>query len=206
MGKLKLTTDAKKVFQILLRTAFAFGYMPEYKYDEDPNVSLIDIRRDFPLRFEKFPTIIVQCVAGDSSIDELGPTNPRHQKVNETTSVPEEIEYRGSSTLTISMAIYAGSRNDRDKLTDFVAFCVRFLFRDKATEEGFEYTKVRLGGDAQEIIDNEPRFTHVISVDTISEFEENIPVELLDVIQRIEFASILAEDGEYKYEVEIDTE
>ena len=112
MGMLKLETDAKMAFQVLFREAFKSGFMPEFKYDEDPKKSLIDIRREFPKTLRKFPIIVIGASNADSSITEIGPNAPRY--VDNDLTDPY-VEYRGLSTLALRFTIVAGSERDRDK-------------------------------------------------------------------------------------------
>jgi len=196
MGILKLESDAKLVFQILLRTAYGSGYIPEFKYDKDREKSLIDIRRDFPKRLLKLPTIVVGASAADTSINELGPNAPRKDILDEE----PYIEYRGSSTITVRFSIFAGSSDDRDMITDFTAFCLRFLFRHKAAENGFEYSKITVGSDNQQTLNGELVFTQSITINNcLTEFNYTVPIELVDIINKMNLDNIKI-DGENFYE------
>ncbi len=186
MGMFKLETDAKRTFQVLLRAAFGSGFIPEFKYDKDSSKSLIDIRREFPRNLRKFPTIVIGASSGDSSIDSLGPTSPRVQNISKD-GTNDYIEYRGVSNLTIRFSIFAGSETDRDMIADFTMLCLRFLFKGKASEYGFDYSKITLGSDNQLTIKDEMFYTQQITISNcISEFFYHAPIELIDIINKIQ--------------------
>ena len=184
MGRINLITDAKNTFIVLLRKAFGHGYLQEYEYSKDPKESKIDIRKEFPKRLRKIPTIIVSMTSGDYSIDQLGPQTLIHEAKNEN-GVIDEIVYGGKTKITIVFTILAGSRLDRDKIIDFAAICTRFLFKEKAAEQGFEYTNIKIGSDGTATLDDTVYYTNTITITSQSEFEHNIPVELVDIIEKI---------------------
>jgi len=189
MGRVRLENDAKLTFEILMRTAFGYGYIPQFLYSDNEEESKIFIMRDSPQRLRKVPSIIISCTSSDFSIDELGPTAQRFENISDDPdSLPDEdrlVEFRGHAKLDIAFDIFAGSRQDRDMISDFAAICLRFLFRNKAAENGFEYTKILLGSDGFEFDDDVTYYTKTITVSCQSEFHETIPIELVDIINEI---------------------
>ena len=97
------------------------------------------------------------------------------------------VKHYGGQLLNVVVTIYCLSDKDRNRISDFVAFSFRYLFRNKLGEYGIAYNKVSVGADGQEEIDGQVYYTKAISIPVYTEYHANIEIlgNLINLISRI---------------------
>jgi len=180
----KYTNYLKAIFVVFLRTAFKAESIPErYRYNRDENQSRIQIYRSFPRRTFRPPTIVVSAEAGNASVSSLG--------YEELKSIKDDLgniigyQIYGKLEIPVKITIYSLNTSDREILTDLVALCLRYLFRQKLLDRGISYTKIRIGGEAEETWRNQILYTNTITIDCYSEFTIDLGVDIVDIINNI---------------------
>jgi len=179
----------ERAFITALRAAFSHNATPEkFRYNEDINLSQVDIRSDYPHNITKLPIIVVTLGGGNANMTYVGDELLRQATV-ETDGVNGYL-YGGIMTLSVQIEILAGSKRDIEHLSDLVTVYMRFLFKKKFYEQNMAYTEVtNTGISTKEDVTGSIKtvFENTIGTKITSEFSGFIDKELYETISGLNF-------------------
>jgi len=99
------------------------------------------------------------------------------------------VKHHGGQDVEIAIKILALSDIDRDRISDFVAFSLRFLFRysNALITKGIAYNKIRLTADSVEDIKGKLFYSKIITIPCYTEFSADLEVAsaLINLISKI---------------------
>jgi len=99
------------------------------------------------------------------------------------------IKHEGGQTIDIAIKVLGLSDIDRDRISDFVAFSLRFLFRysNALVTKGIAYNKIRLSADSAEDINGKLFYSKIITIPCYSEYtaDTEVPSALINLISKI---------------------
>jgi len=181
---IKYTNFIKLGFVALLREAFLNTATPEeYRYSLNEHETKIKIYRSFPRRVQFYPSILVEADSGDASVSYLGQEIYRENK-NATTGIVESVSFSGKLTVPINISVLTKSTTDRERLADLVTVYVRYLFKKKFEECGIHYINIKVSGESQAEERNEVVYKNGLIVDCYTEYENEVPVALINTIEK----------------------
>jgi hypothetical protein len=167
-----------------LRSAFSDTHTPvEYKYSDVEEDSNIAIYREFPKRIMKYPCLVVESEAADAKMMSLGEEEVKENRDESNNLL--SVVYGGGLTIPITITILAKTTTDRERITDLVTIFLRYLFRNKFYQYGFNYTHVSIGGERQEDIDNETIFTNTVTTNMYTEYENTLDASYFQTINKL---------------------
>ena len=99
------------------------------------------------------------------------------------------VDHYGGQKLNVVITIYALSDLDRNRLADFTAFSLRYLFRNTFRDNGIGYNKIEIGADSEQEIRDQLYYTKAITVPVYTEYQADVevPADLINLISRINF-------------------
>lgn len=97
--------------------------------------------------------------------------------------VPTHQVIAGAWEQTFELKIASESIQDREELSDIVSSFLIGKVRQELYEAGLFIKNVSIGNESEEVWGNDPIYTHVITIETFSEWRRQIPIQdLLEVI------------------------
>lgn len=181
----------KEAFVKALRASFGHSSMePRYKYDDKSEITQIHIYRNFPKRVDKLPAIIVESSSGDASMNFLGEEflfqGTGDALFNHTPDNKMYYYYGGILLLDINLHIYAKEILDLEKLMDYTALFMRYIFKEKFFQENLAFNKIKFTPETTEDIDGTTVYKATITTKITTSFENRIDTDLVEKINSIQ--------------------
>lgn len=167
----------------------------DFTWNPDAKTTKILIAEQFPVQFRKYPSIIISTIAGQAFYRSLqtelqiGTREPITglTTVNGLTAIGlTSFRYGGPLNLTVSLKVYDYDPKNVERIVDKIVTGLRFLIIDKFRLAGIEILDVRLGSESQETLGNDQLFSYEVDIETYSEFETTVPVDVATLIDQIQ--------------------
>jgi hypothetical protein len=156
---------------------------PQYLYDDDEELTKLQIYTAFPIRNFKAPTIVVDAKSGNAEVSYVGPQEELREKQIDG---DDHLYFSGILRLGIAIKVYAGSMTDAEKLTDALVVFLRFFLRDKLAELRLGYTDINFDGISTEPWNDQLLYVSTINITNVhSEYELVFPKSLFTFIEQI---------------------
>jgi len=181
----------KYAFVVVLREAFSSldptgdGYNRYYYSQKEPD-SKIAIYHAFPLRFVKYPTIVIVASRANASIEHLQDEEVDDLNNYDATSNVNVMTFAGKVMADIEIHIFTETTIDRSMLTDLITFWVRHLFKDKFRDSAIcEYAGITISGESQSTLDERIIYENTITVNCFTEYVNQIDYSLINRISKL---------------------
>jgi hypothetical protein len=166
-----------------------------FTWRPDIKTTGIFIDERFRVDYRKYPALIVDTVMGQAFFRSLqeefqvgtyAPIPGFTSVDGLTTTGLVSIRHGGPLNLTVTIKAYDYDPKNVERIVDRLITGLRFLVISKFRLAGIEILDVRLGAESEETIGNDQLFSYQVDVDTYSEFEVTVPVDVLTLINGIQ--------------------
>jgi hypothetical protein len=182
----------KQAFVDAFRQAFGHDSMePRYKYNDKSEFTQIHIYRNFPKRVDKFPALIVESNGGNASMNFLGEEFLFQGTGDAMFGNKEDSEtyyyYGGILLLNVDVHIYAKEIQDLEKLMDYTALFMRYVFKEKFFQENLAFNKINFTPEEETDVEGTTMYKATLSTKITSSFENRIDSDLVQKVQSMSF-------------------
>jgi hypothetical protein len=167
----------------------------DFTWRPDIKTTGILIAERFPVNFRKYPCMIVDTIMGQAFFRSLQTELQigQYQQISGLTTVNgltatgvTGFRYGGPLNLTVNIKVYDYDPKNVERIVDKLITGLRFLVIDKFRIAGIEILDVRLGAESEETLGNDQLFSYQVEIDTYTEFEVTVPVDVATLIDGIQ--------------------
>lgn len=160
--------DCKSDFVLILRNCFSSTLADEnLRFNEDKNLTKIQIFKGFPNVIEFYPSIFITANYGDFSFKYLN-----NDFISEDTN---KSIFSSPVEFTISINIYANSQLERERIIDHLIFFMKYLFLGEFRSKNFVfYKQLNLGSEGTEERHNRLIYTASMNIPCFSEYQSEL--------------------------------